>query len=194
MNNRTIALLGFLVIILAVCALLLLKAHKVSTSSPQNVMAGTTTRDTSPTYVKVTSPANGPKALTHISGGSTYKSMLTQEGNYECDYDQVTADGQYHNVIYLSDGKLRAEFRSPTGNTPSSLSLYDGRYLYVWTEGTTHGVRTTITSLGQLPNAIPKDLTNGHIYGNAYNSVGWICHSWAVNSSLLTPPRYVTFY
>jgi|SRR6185369_26379 len=130
-----------------------------------------------------------------MSDSTTYKSLLTQTGSYECDYSSVTATGQTSNVIYIYGGKLRGEFRtisSPDKNS-ANLFVYDGHYLYQWTEGTSEGVKTVLTSLSQLPLIIPKDLTSGKIYGDSFVSVGWHCHTWLTNKSLLTPPSYVTF-
>jgi hypothetical protein len=97
-------------------------------------------------------------------------------------------------VIYLSGGKLRAEFRTISGNvTAANLSIYDGHYLYSWKEGQSTGTKTGVTSLSQLPAAIPANLTSGKIYGNTYESVGWKCHAWIANNSILVPPSYVSF-
>jgi len=155
----------------------------------------------SPAVVTATTPAavqsstNTPVAPTPIKNGTpSFKSLLTQKGNYQCDYEQTSTTGKSHNVIYLSDGKLRAEFRSTmAANQGANLSVYDGHYLYTWREGTSVGTKTAITALGQLPTAIPKDLTSGAIYGDNYDSVGWQCHTWLVDKTLLTPPSYVTF-
>jgi hypothetical protein len=65
--------------------------------------------------------------------------------------------------------------------------------MYQWSEGASQGKRTVLSSLSQLPAAIPKDLTSGTIIGNSYESVGWLCHTWLTNKSLLMPPSYVTF-
>lgn len=139
-------------------------------------------------------PVSGSPANTGGTSGNTFKSVLTQKGSYECDYDQVQQSSQSHNVVYLSDGKLRAEFRTTSGNTTSAnLSVYDGRYLYSWKEGLSTGTRTTVTKLADLPSAIPQDLTSGKIYGTSYDSVGWKCHAWIPDAKLLTPPNYVTF-
>jgi len=182
MNSKT-ALIVVIVLILAALGLWY--------SAPGMTGVSETATSTAPAE-----PAQGqpPKSPTPIQGGNTYKSLLTQKGNYQCDYDQVQSTGQGHNVIYLSDGKMRAEFHNVTGDVKAgSLSVYDGRYLYVWDEGKTVGTRTTVTSLGQLPAAIPKDLTSGKIYGTAYESVGWKCHTWLVDKTLLVPPAYVKF-
>ena len=164
---------------------------------PQTAMApsdlSTTTVSGVADMVSTTAAPAKPVAPA-IKGGNTYKSLLTQKGNYQCDYSQVTSDGQSNNVVYISDGKLRAEFRSTIkGQEGANLSVYDGRYLYTWREGTSVGTKSLITSLGQLPTAIPKDLTSGAIHGDGVNSVGWDCHTWLVDKKLLTPPVYVTF-
>lgn len=146
-----------------------------------------------------TSTASGSGAAsapskTGSSTGNTLKSVLTQKGSYQCDYDQVQSTGQSHNVVYLSDGKMRAEFRTASGNTTTAnLSVYDGRYLYSWREGMSTGTRTTVTKLSDLPSAIPQDLTSGKIYGTSYDSVGWKCHAWIPDAKILAAPNYVTF-
>ena len=133
-----------------------------------------------------------PKPAT--GSGNTYKSLLTQQGSYQCDYSQVSSAGQSQNVIYISNGKLRAEFRTMSGDTSSSnLSVYDGQYLYEWREGTAVGTKKLLTSLSELPAAIPKDLTSGGVIGNNGNSVGWNCHVWLVDAKILVPPSYVKF-
>lgn len=159
-------------------------------SAPGSDTATTTATSTAPADTTTQAPA---KSSTSTSG-NTLKSVLTQKGSYECDYDQVQSTGQSHNVVYLSDGKMRAEFRTTSGNTTTAnLSVYDGRYLYSWKEGMSTGTRTTVTKLSDLPSAIPQDLTSGTIYGTSYESVGWKCHAWIADAKLLAAPNYVTF-
>ena len=187
MNQKNV-LIAFAIIVIAALA------FWFSTSSMVEVNAPTSesTAPTSTTPSKTTGTT--PKAPSPIKGGSTFTSVLTQKGNYECDYEQVEHTGQGHNVIYISGGKMRAEFRNISGDVQAgSLSVYDGHYLYAWQEGKSVGTKTVITSLGQLPAAIPQDLTSGRIYGTAYESVGWKCHTWLVDKSLLVPPSYVVF-
>lgn len=158
-----------------------------------SLLTGEQTATSSPTPPPV-SPSSSAKPKTPIKGGSTYTSLLTQKGNYQCDYDQVQSTGQSHNVIYISDGKMRTEFRTMSGNvTTATLSVYDGHFLYSWKEGASVGTKSAVTSLGQLPAAVPQDLTSGKIYGSTYESVGWKCHTWLVNKALLIPPTYVVF-
>ena len=152
----------------------------------------TTESGAEPTTTKV--PAK-PADTTKAGSGNTYKSLLTQAGSYQCDYDQVQSTGKSHNVIYIYGGKMRGEFRTSQadGSTSANLFVYDGHYLYQWKEGSSVGTRTVLTSLSQLPLIIPKDLTSGAIVGNSYESVGWLCRTWLTNKALLTPPSYVNF-
>lgn len=135
------------------------------------------------------------KAAPKAPAQTAPKSLLTQKGSYECDYTQVTGSGQSSNVIYMYGGKLRAEFRTRNadGTVTANLLVYDGRYVYEWREGTSSGTRSVLTSLSKLPLIIPKNLTSGQIIGDNFESVGWRCHTWLTNKSLLTPPSYVTF-
>ena len=154
---------------------------------PQDGVATTTDSESQTAPV---AQADRTQAKAPIAGGS----LIAQKGSYQCDYDQVHQSGKSHNVIYLSGGKMRAEFRATTGNiTTSVISVYDGVYLYTWTEGLAMGVRTSITSLKQLPAAIPADLTSGTVYGNEFESVGWKCHAWIADKTMLAAPAYVKF-
>jgi hypothetical protein len=160
--------------------------QQTSSSTVETVLTSTST-DVVPEKPAVKNTAKPGTA-------NTYKSLLTQSGSYQCDYSQVRSSGQSTNVIYIYGGKLRAEFRtSENGDTTANLVVYDGHYMYQWREGASTGTRTALTSLSQLPLVIPKDLTSGKIYGTNYESVGWICHPWLTNKSLLTPPSYVAF-
>ncbi len=166
-----------------------------STSEFQNA---TTTVPITPAQKAVTPPvpASKPKAAIGVPDAQTsFKSLLTQTGSYQCDYEQVRSSGQSRNVIFIYNGTMRGEFRTQeaNGNTTANLFVYDGKYMYQWQEGSSVGTKTLLTSLSQLPYAIPKDLTSGAIVGTSYESVGWLCHSWLTNKSLMTPPSYVTF-
>jgi hypothetical protein len=180
-----------LIIIVLAIALILLGARFWS-SAPASVEPIVATSTAAATTAQ--QPVKAPAAKPAPKNTQTYASLITQQGSYQCDYDQVAATGQSHNVIYISGGKLRAEFRTISGNvTAANLSVYDGHYLYSWKEGQSTGTKTGITSLSQLPAAIPANLTSGKIYGSTYESVGWKCHAWIADKSILAPPSYVSF-
>ncbi len=178
-----------------VIAVIALVAWFFSTSS--STIPGTSTSTVPTTTAQAVPSTKTTKPVTKgiPNSQTTYKSLLTQTGSYQCDYSGVQATGQTSNVIYLYDGKMRGEFRTThqDGSAEANLFVYDGRYMYQWKEGSSSGTRTVLTSLSQLPLIIPKDLTSGAIVGDSYKSVGWLCHTWLTNKALLVPPSYVTF-
>jgi hypothetical protein len=116
---------------------------------------------------------------------------LSRAGNYECFYDAIDGNVQHNNRLYISGGKMRGEFRSTAG--PATMMVYDGSYLYTWQEGQVSGTRSRLTSISQLPGAIPKDLTSGAIYGTSDENVSWDCHTWIKDAKMLSAPSYVKF-
>ncbi len=185
-----------LVIWIGIIALIGLGVWFYAMGNPSNPPESQSTADSTATTGTVNAPADNPTRATapKPNTGNTYKSLLTQQGSYQCDYNQVQTAGQSTGVIYLYGGKMRAEFRTVSGTvTTANITLYDGHYLYEWHEGTSRGSRSVLTALSQLPLAIPQDLTNGKIYGSSYESVGWNCHQWLTNTAILNPPSYVQF-
>lgn len=168
-------------------------------SSPAGVPV---TDTTSPDATVPTTPDAGvagtPKAAPTPTKPTTttaaFKSIFAESGNHECKYEQVTATGRTTNVVRIADGKMRGEFRSTTGNvTKANLLVYSGGILYVWQEGKTTGNSSSITSISQLPYAIPSDLTSGKVLGTNNNNVSWDCHTWIPDAKQLVVPSYVTF-
>lgn len=124
----------------------------------------------------------------------TFASIFTQTGNHQCTYEQVSPSSKATDVIYIADGKMRGEFRTiaPNDNT-LTIMIYDGSYLYTWKEGTTAAKRTLLKSISDLPTVIPKDLTSGAVYGAGFDSVGWDCHDWNKDASMLVVPSYLKY-
>lgn len=155
----------------------------------------TTSASTAPTLAAKTAAAPtkttsaAPKAT-----GAAYKSVITQTGSHRCDYEQVSQTQRTTGVVYVANGKMRAELRTfGSSVTANSLAVYDGRYLYTWTEGLATGNRTQPSSVAQLPLMLPNDLTSSTILGSSENSVSWNCRTWASDAKLFVPPSYVTF-
>ena len=154
-----------------------------SSLSTGNSNVTTTTETTTGTTGTTPKPTN------------TFRSIFTQSGNNECRFEQVENSSRSTNVVYISEGKMRGEFRTTTDGieTTSSIMIYDGGYLYVWQEGKTTGTKTAIRSLADLPQAIPTDLSSGAIFGTSVDSVSWDCHPWNKDSKMLVVPTYVKF-
>ena len=185
--NRTYTIGAIIVLVLAIGAWLWSSpaaAPVADTTSPDAPVA-TTTSDTAGSLPAPTKPTTTTVA---------FKSLFAESGSHECKYEQVTATGRTSNVVRIADGKMRGEFRSTTGGvTSANLMVYNGGILYVWQEGKTAGNRSSISSISQLPYAIPVDLTSGKVLGTSSNNVSWDCHTWIPEAKQLVAPTYVTF-
>jgi len=193
--NKT--LWGIIIIILVVLGIWYFYSSKMNgAAGPQGESATTSAATTSASTASAPTTGNtaGKPTTAKPAGENTFRSIFTQSGSHQCSYEQVTTSSRSSNVIYIADGKMRGEFRTSQGtDTTASLMVYNGGYLYTWTEGMTTGKRTTIRTIEDLPQAIPRDLTSGAIIGTDMNSVGWDCHEWIKDAKLLTAPSYVRF-
>ncbi len=190
MNRTAVLVLAFLVLGIGIGFLLTQSSASVPTET--SLPIATTSPATTTPAPKPTSPTKPTKPAT--TGTNGFKSIFTQSGSHECKYDQVSTTGRNVNVVYIADGKMRGEFRTvASSNSTGDLMVYNNGYLYVWKEGKTTGTKTLISSISELPHAIPTDLTSGAVLGTNANNVSWDCHTWIKDASLLAPPAYVTF-
>ena len=161
--------------------------------SLQNPLPSATQTSATSTSSSTGSGASG----THppAANASTFHSILTQTGSHQCNYELISGGTKSSDVVDVANGKLYGEFRTtdPAGNSDNSIMVYDGRYLYVWKEGKTTGTRTVLSSLAQLPQAIPANMTGAAIFGSSYQNVSWDCHPWLTDKTKLAPPTYVKF-
>lgn len=179
MNQKTLGI-GILVILLVIAGLWYFSSDTVDTDD-QTGTATTTTTGT---------PSTGTPAA-----ASTFKSIFTQSGNHQCSYasSDESASTQNTSVVYISGGKMRAEFRTSGATVSANFMIYSGGYLYTWKEAATTGKKSSIKSLAELPQAIPQDLTSGAIFGTGEDNVSWDCHPWIPDATYFAIPSYVTF-
>jgi hypothetical protein len=71
--------------------------------------------------------------------------------------------------------------------------VYDGSYIYTWTEGMATGQKTTLRAVSDIAKLIPNDTSLAMILGKSTDGVGWNCHPWIVDASKLTAPSYIAF-
>lgn len=160
------------------------------TASPANTAA-----TSSASGATTTSGASGSAASGSAGSTSSFRSIFTQNGNYECTYDLVGTSTSATSKINIADGKMRGEFRSTTGGASiANYMIYTGGYLYSWKEAATTGTKTSVKTLSDLPSVIPGDLTSASILGaSGSDNIGWNCHNWAKDASAFTLPSYVKF-
>jgi outer membrane protein assembly factor BamA len=82
-------------------------------SPVQNVNTEDTTKSVVTEKPAVKSVASKPVS---VAPTETFTNILPKLGNYQCDYEEVTQSTRSTNTVYLSDGRMRAEFRSRTAD------------------------------------------------------------------------------
>ena len=140
-------------------------------------------------------PVTNPAPVAPVSGMKvSLGGIFAEKGNYQCDYEQVSQQTRSSSVVYISNGKMRGEFRTSTAlESTATMVVYDGSYLYVWTEGKSTGTVSQPKTISELPGIIPEDVSSGKILGSSSNNVSWNCHAWSVKPALLAKPSYVSF-
>lgn len=177
-------------IVVLILIVLLFVIYIPKTKAPENAEELTnnsvaTTTNTTPTT---------PTTKKSVTSTNTFKSIFNQPGSHTCSYDKITPEARTNVIIYIADGKMRAEFRTITANkTTSNIMVYNSGILYVWTEGMLTGTKNPLSSVSDLPFIIPNDLTSGGVVGTGLNSVSWFCHAWSKDSKMLTPPTTIKF-
>jgi hypothetical protein len=71
--------------------------------------------------------------------------------------------------------------------------VYDGTYLYTWTEGMGAGQKTTLRAVSDIAKLIPNDTSLAMILGKPTDGVSWNCFPWIVDGSKLSAPSYIKF-
>lgn len=201
MKNTLWAKVGVVVVAVVVIVTLFSKSNNSSIENGVNNTNNTDNTSLSNTVKggeNVSTPTPRPATVktTSVSGMKTsLGGIFTQKGNYQCDYELVTDQIRSSNVIYYSDGKMRGEFRTTqTNGGTSTIFVYDGSYLYTWTEGKTVGKISQPKTISELPGVIPQDITSGKVLGTGTNNVSYDCHAWSKDASKLVKPSYIKFY
>jgi len=192
MKNNNLLYGGIAVVV--VILLVYLFSSSVYEQDILNDIASTTQKDINKNNGVVTKTTVKPAPAPIVGMKTSLGGIFAEKGSYQCDYESVTQQSRTKNVVYISDGKMRGEFRTSGAlSSKSTIVVYDGSYLYLWTEGMSTGNITEPKTLADLPGIIPEDVASGRILGSGLNSVSWNCHAWSKVPSMLVKPSYVKF-
>lgn len=182
--------------IVGIAAFIVIGGGLIATDPGSDVVSETsTTTEVTKTNTVTKTPVKTTTTTAPIEGMKTsLGGIFAEKGNYQCNYESVSPQSRTSNVVYVSDGKMRGEFRTiEASSSKATLVVYDGSYLYVWTEGYSTGTVSQPKTIAELPGIIPEDVSSGRILGTSENNVSWNCFPWSKDASKLVKPSYVKF-
>jgi len=117
------------------------------------------------------------------------KDLLASNVAQKCSYSDTYGSTAISGTSYLSGGKVRGDFSTTAenGQVSSGHMIYDGKFSYVWIDGTTSGFKMAIdTSSNTTANANQQGL-------DMNKAMDYDCGIWVTDQSQFTPPDGVTF-
>jgi hypothetical protein len=125
---------------------------------------------------------------TATSQKQSLRSLLSFSGSQKCQYQDP--ESKSVGVIYLSDGKMRTDQTISTEEaTISSHTLVDGQYMYIWTEGSTTGYKSSLTTTVTPPPSGQDSSQNIDLD----QQVEFNCQPWTKDGALFSLPSNISF-
>lgn len=126
-------------------------------------------------------------APTGDSGTTTFAALAELPGARSCDVTVNTAVAEATGVIYVADGKIRADITAKPAGLATTITAHiiraDG-YVYNWTDMVPQGVRVSVAASGEVAASQGFDLNT---------NVAYDCTPWSVDESKFVVPANITF-
>ena len=121
-----------------------------------------------------------------VSGSGKFSDFYTRSGSWKCDVRTETQGVTSEGVVYVSDGKIRADFDSTvSGNEVTSFMIHDGTSVYTWSSLQSQGVRMDVTEGEEVDGEAAGTGPQGDV---EYN-----CAPWAADATVFIPPATIEF-
>lgn len=136
---------------------------------------------------------SAPGAETSEMAGVTEGSLAAlaaRSGSWKCVVDTTTATALSAGVVYVSEGKVRADFTTsvPSYGSVETHLIADGVDTYTWSSVMPQGIKAKMTTESGKTSAG----TSGQGI-NASTIYRYDCEPWAADASLFSVPSSVTF-
>ncbi len=176
MRKLSLFIALIVLILLVVGGAIFLNRSKESTSS-------TTTETPKPTTTK----ENTMMSLSEL---------LLKGKSQMCTYDYKDAqNGTVKGVVYISGGKVRADFTTTANGKPYSGSMInDTKYMYTWSSEAKTGFKTQISDMKQMmdqKSVSPTTTQQQSLDSNV--KYDYKCADWVVDNSKFSPPSDIKF-
>lgn len=120
-----------------------------------------------------------------VSGSGSFSEFYTRSGSWKCNVRTETQGVTSEGVVYVSDGKIRADFDSTvSGNEVTSFMIHDGTSVYTWSSLQSQGVRMDVME----GEAGTTEGTTG-----PQGDVEYDCAPWAADATVFIPPATIEF-
>ena len=126
------------------------------------------------------------------AGGKTsLEALLKSNKAQECSYSSEIDGTKMSATVYIAGGKMRTDSTVVTGGqTMKSNMIVDGQTSYVWSDGTTQGIKMTLDKLKAEENTGDDKVQAGGDFEKEFN---YSCKGWTVDNSKFTPPSNIKF-
>ena len=131
------------------------------------------------------SEKGGEFAGESVSGSGSFSDFYTRTGSWKCDLRTETEGVTSEGVVYVSDGKIRADFNSTvSGNDVTSFMIHDGTSIYTWSSLQSQGVRMDV---------VEGEEGSGEMSAGPEGNVDYECAPWAADATVFVPPATIEF-
>lgn len=125
--------------------------------------------------------------------GSTAE-LIARGGDHVCTFDQTVENSRSTGTVYISNGKMRGDFKSDVSASGTNMSveshmISDGEFMYTWSSMMPTGFKMAVVQNTTADGTTP---TSQQMF-DANMKLSYDCDPWAVDASKFTLPSAVTF-
>jgi hypothetical protein len=129
------------------------------------------------------------KADVSAGAGVSLKDLLSRGESLRCEVEQGVGSATTTGVVFIADGKVRGDFSSEVrGTTDGQIAshiLVDGPTVYVWSDMSAQGFKTSVNA-----NAQASAQASAPSYDQ---KLDYRCDDWNADSSRFELPEGMTF-
>jgi hypothetical protein len=139
-------------------------------------------------------PVDSQNKATNGTVQGTLNSLLSAGKSQKCTYSNEIDSASMNGVVYVSNGKVRGDYVSASEEMMiSGHMIYDGKYSYVWTDGSKSGIKMAIDQEQQKQQEQSADNSVNNQAADMNKTFTYNCQGWARDESVFVPPSDVSF-
>lgn len=136
----------------------------------------------------VTKTNTSPTPTKTENKSTSLMDLLTLNKPQRCTFSTKTADTLTEGTVYISEKKIRQDFKSTTKGKVEEMSMIiTNNTSYIWGTSLPTGIKMTLSL-----DEVAKN-TQASQYVNPNAKVAYNCMPWNTDASLFTPPANIKF-